>query len=292
MDRIVAVRDQANHSGGARGIYLVSADRSSVESADLVIAHGVNVDEPLELKVGMMMDEKNQQSGTSASGQSAGSESFLQREWNHFQANALPAIPGLTTRWVLRAGIPAALFYSAVVFGLGMIGASIIEVITDPEIPEGQKWFRGVLSNIGIVLWIATGSICLFSAWCTKVRPESLVLRRLLIAGGVLSLMLAADDGLMLHDRIKHQLRFYAVYAGVAGYIVLRFFRELQSLDFVALVLSGGCLAMSIFVDLIQMDIPVPYQYSQFFEEGFKFVGIVGWSYFWMRTSRDVSSAA
>lgn len=239
-----------------------------------------------------MMDETNQEPGTSGSVESAGSQSFVQREWNHFQSNALPAIPGLTVRWVLRAGIPAALFYSAVVFGLGMIGASIIEVITDPEIPEGQKWFRGILSNIGIFLWICTGAICLFSAWLTSGRAESAVLRRLLIAGGVLSLMLAADDGLMLHDRIKHQLRFYAVYAGVAGYIVLRFFRELQSLDFVALVLSGGCLAMSIFVDLIQMDIPLKYQYSQFFEEGFKFVGIIGWSYFWMRTSRDVASAA
>lgn len=235
-----------------------------------------------------MIDQSNQHPEDPSPVDGSTVMSFLQREWSNFQAKALPAIPGLTTRWAIRAAIPAAFFYSAVVFGLGLFGASIIEVITDPEIPENAQWYRGILSNIGIVLWLATGSSCLFAAWCSSGNERAAVTRRLIIAGGILSLMLAADDGLMLHDRIKHQLYFYAVYAGVAGYIVLRFFRELQSLDFMALVLSGGCLAMSIFVDLIQMDIPMAYQYSQFFEEGFKFVGIVGWTYFWMRTSREL----
>jgi hypothetical protein len=234
----------------------------------------------------MDQSKRHSERPVAASGNESGS--FIYREWSNFREVALPAMPGLTASWLLRAAIPAAVFYSAVVFGLLQYGASIIDVITDPEIPENQAWYRGLLSNVGIVLWIATGASCMFTAWCRKGDESSVVARKLIITGGVLSFMLAADDGLMLHDRMKHQLRFYAVYAAVAGYIVLWFFRELQSLDFMALVLSGGCLAASIFVDLIQMDIPLRYEYSQFFEEGFKFIGIVGWAYFWMGTGRTI----
>lgn len=213
---------------------------------------------------------------------------IVREEWSVFREHALGQIPRLTTGWLLRAALPAAAFYTVVVFSLIFYGASMLEIITDPEIPEGQAWFRGIMSTLGIAIWLACGAICIFTAWCIRGRESLAQFRPLLIAGGVLTLMLTSDDGLMLHDRLKHQLWFYLTYALLSMFIVLRFFRLLQKMDFMALVLSGGCLAMSIFVDLIQMDIPVAYPTSQFFEEGFKFIGIIGWSYFWMRTCRNL----
>ncbi len=150
----------------------------------------------------MDQSKRHSEGPVAAAGNESGS--FIYREWSNFREVALPAMPGLTVSWLLRAAIPAAVFYSAVVFGLLQYGASIIDVITDPEIPENQAWYRGLLSNVGIVLWIATGASCMFTAWCRKGDESSVVARKLIIMGGVLSLMLAADDGLMLHDRMKH----------------------------------------------------------------------------------------
>ena len=213
---------------------------------------------------------------------------IVREEWSVFREHALGQIPTLAKGWLLRAALPAAAFYTVVVFSLVFYGASILEIITDPEIPEGRAWYRGIMSTLGVVIWLACGAICIFTAWCIRGRESLAQFRPLLIAGGILTLMLTSDDGLMLHDRLKHQPTFYLTYALLSMFIVLRFFRSLQKMDFMALVLSGGCLAMSIFVDLIQMEIPVAYPTSQFFEEGFKFIGIIGWSYFWIRTCRNL----
>jgi hypothetical protein len=64
----------------------------------------------------MDQTKRHPEAPAAAGGKESGS--FIQREWSNFQEVALPAMPGLTVSWLLRAAIPAAFFYSAVVFGL------------------------------------------------------------------------------------------------------------------------------------------------------------------------------
>ena len=188
------------------------------------------------------------------------------------------------SRCFLIAVIPAILFYSFSLLGFRSIGFSVMEILRDPVQQSGVSSFLGFLSNIGIWLWVSSAAISFF-AITTNYSSSSKNHIELIILIGTLSLILAIDDFFLIHDRYIDQNICYLFYAIFAGTLLLRQFKLIIKIEGFAFLLAGSFLALSILTDLIQSRIPLEYNYTQVFEEGFKFVGAATWLYFISRVA-------
>jgi hypothetical protein len=177
------------------------------------------------------------------------------------------------------AAVPAMLFYGLSIEVLSSAGFSLREIVRDPAQQTGQSSFLGFVSNIGIWLWVCSGTVCLFSAGVGGFTTEKRQ-RELLILIGMLSLVLAVDDFFLLHDRYLPQRLVFIFYAVFTITLLVRYFKKIMEIDGFAFLLAGGLLALSIFTDLNQRKIPFDYGQVQIVEDGFKFVGAASWLYF------------
>jgi hypothetical protein len=191
---------------------------------------------------------------------------------------------------ILFAIIPAGLFYSIALFGLYTSGFEIMEILRDPAQQSGASSLLGFLSSIGIWLWISSGAIAFFAAF-SKNLAATRHQKELLILAGTLSMILAVDDFFMIHDRYVNQYICYAAYAVCAGALLFRHFKTIFEINGIAFLLAAGLLALSVFSDIAQNYIPVPYTYVQIFEEGFKFIGAASWLFFCCVVANHVSSS-
>jgi hypothetical protein len=171
------------------------------------------------------------------------------------------------------------LFYGLSIEVLSSAGFSLREIVRDPAQQTGQSSFLGFVSNIGIWLWVCSGTVCLFSAGVGGFTTEKRQ-RELLILIGMLSLVLAVDDFFLLHDRYLPQRLVFIFYAVFTITLLVRYFKKIMEIDGFAFLLAGGLLALSIFTDLNQRKIPFDYGQVQIVEDGFKFVGAASWLYF------------
>ena len=96
----------------------------------------------------------------------------------------------------------------------------------------------------------------------------------------MLSIILAIDDFFLIHDRYINEDICYLVYAILASAILIRHNKLILKIDGFAFLIAGSFLALSIFTDLIQSQIPLDYSYTQVIEEGFKFTGAATWLFF------------
>ena len=140
-----------------------------------------------------------------------------------------------------------------------------------------------MISNIGILLWGAAASICLFTTFSEGINRES---SRLLLLGGIFSSLLCIDDFFLLHDRYIGPDFLNLTYLAISILILVRFKRLLKKIGLFNLVISILFLGLSIFFDgVIQQIFNQSYELTQLIEEWFKFLGIVCWLNFWCKAS-------
>ena len=154
----------------------------------------------------------------------------------------------------------------------------------DPvALAAGLPVYSGFLSQIGILFWSASASICFF---CRKVLHRSHVdkeLKRFLTVSGAFTLWLALDDMFLFHETVLPILGI-PQNAVLGSYVVFTlaylftFRRTILETNFLVLVFSLSFFAMSVILDVFK-----PFKYSlTFFEEGAKLVGLVGWTVYFI----------
>ena len=189
---------------------------------------------------------------------------------------------------IIVAITPSLITYALAIKLSAMAGIKGILVIRDLAQTCDSALGIGLISNLGYLLWIATASIALFTAYGTPTNSQH-KLKELLLCGGWFSFILCIDDMFLLHDRYIGQTFLYVVYAIFAFLIVFRFREQLIKNGGEIFILAATLLAFSILTDKFQRDIvdilPVKYETTQIFEEGVKFLGISSWFYFWWTTS-------
>lgn len=189
---------------------------------------------------------------------------------------------------IIVAITPSLITYALAINLSAMAGIKGILVIRDLAQTCDSALGIGLISNLGYLLWIATASIALFTAYGTPTNSQH-KLKELLLCGGWFSFILCIDDMFLLHDRYIGQTFLYVVYAIFAFLIVFRFRDQLIRNGGEIFILAATLLAFSILTDKFQRDIvdilPVKYETTQIFEEGVKFLGISSWFYFWWTTS-------
>ena len=146
----------------------------------------------------------------------------------------------------------------------------------------------GVLSNLGILLWCAAASVCLFTALTLRGSiPQDEY--NFLLSTFLLSAYLMFDDFFLFHEDLATRylnLNEYIVFGGlgiaVVAYLV-KFRRLILRSNYIVLFLALGFLAISAVIDkaICPMFLEIGH-WEIFLEDGAKWLGIASWcSYCW-----------
>ncbi|MBF9253970.1 hypothetical protein I2I11_11760 [Pontibacter sp. 172403-2] len=156
----------------------------------------------------------------------------------------------------------------------------------DPMAIAKGSFYYGMLSNIGVLLWCATATICLLSFFLLKLVEYNRKCYFILAAGAV-SLFLLLDDLFMIHEEVfprylhLSEKLVLALYPILICWLLLRYSKEILNSSYLILLSSLGFLAFSEIVDVLA---PQNMELEFLLEDGFKFMGIVGWCYYFAST--------
>lgn len=161
----------------------------------------------------------------------------------------------------------------------------------DPADITGMPFYMGILSTLGVMLWSATTGICGVGWLLLEPSHQQ---RRFLGASALLSLLLALDDAVLLHERVfpKHlhipENLVLAGYLGLGMAYLFYFLPRMLSTDYGLFIFAVGFMALSIVFDVI-----MPFhELATFTEDSLKFIGIVFWLSYFGRTVQTILAQA
>jgi hypothetical protein len=141
----------------------------------------------------------------------------------------------------------------------------------------------GAQSTIAGLVWFSAASVSLLTVALLRRAGRGREGRtRFLAVLGLFTLIMGVDDIFMLHDELGprylniDEKPFILFYIGAIVAIVVAFRRTILRLDPLLLGLAVSFLAGSVVIDHFQEQLDGS-PYRLFFEDGFKFLGIVGW---------------
>ena len=181
--------------------------------------------------------------------------------------------------------LPSTILYLAILYISNFYNIKLILVVRDLAQTCGYPIGVGMISNIGILLWGAAASICFFTTFLEGINKES---SKLLLLGGIFSSLLCIDDLFLLHDRYIGPDFLNLTYLAISIFLLVRFRKILKIIGLFNLLISILFLGLSVFFDgVIQQIFNQNYEFTQLFEEGFKFIGIACWLNFWCKASSN-----
>lgn len=165
----------------------------------------------------------------------------------------------------------------------------VAHLVRDPlvvarEAPKCCSVYYGVVSNLGVILWMVTAAVCLFTAALAFAAGADRSRKVFFLAGGLFTLWLGLDDFFLVHEEVLPyfgipQLATYSAYAATGIVYLLACWRFILggSNRLPLFVMAGIGLAGSMGVDaLVHSEASV----WVFLEDALKFVGIAFWSGF------------
>jgi hypothetical protein len=162
-------------------------------------------------------------------------------------------------------------------------------LFVDPGFRAEALSLDGLFSTLGLWGWVASAAVALFAAGFATGAE-----RRLLFVFGLLSVLLAIDDAVMLHEGALRAVVGDNTWVYAAGYLVLvtvllLLVRDALPGEAVAtLVLAAALLAGSMALDVAADVIGLRSGAETVLEDSFRLLGIV----YWLAFSVDRSRAA
>lgn len=206
------------------------------------------------------------------------------------ESGAAPERMSALSRLLFRVLLPVS---AVLVMILGIAYTSdvpVTDLLRDPSAVLDGEWYVGLVSIAGVALWAAAAAICLLVLG-PGLDPGQ---RSLLLAGGVTSIILGADDAFLLHEAIKNGIGIPSpVTIGVYGVIaIVLFWRAWPYLktrpDLAVFIVAVVLFAVSVILDAAgEADLPTP-PYSAVIEDVAKFLGLVTWVAFFAGLGRDL----
>lgn len=165
-----------------------------------------------------------------------------------------------------------------------LLGIEPVNFMRDTAQVVNARPYIGLVSNLGAFFWCAAGTICLLTWTVLRGRQEHSDFSRFILCSGLFTMVLMVDDFFMVHDTILPVLFgmsevvvfvFYIV-AMPLGMFVFR--ATIVRTEYALLFIALGLLALSIATDAIPSVIQnLIGNWRNLLEDGFKFLGIVGW---------------
>jgi hypothetical protein len=155
----------------------------------------------------------------------------------------------------------------------------------DPATAFHARFYVGILSNLGVMVWSAATSVCSLGA--LLLRRSSRQATLFLASSAALSLFLTLDDALQLHElvfprhlHIPENAMYLAYVVVIAGYL-LYFSRRILMTDYLLLFVAVLFLGLALVGGLRPFAV-----IGVFARDSLKFCGIVFWlAYYYRATS-------
>jgi hypothetical protein len=185
----------------------------------------------------------------------------------------------VSIRVLIALYLPALVVVGAVAAAARHYGVPVGALTRDMAAVVHASPFTGVLSVLGVTVWIATISIVIFTlalSWNHVEGPK----RRFLVWFALLSLVLMLDDLFMFHELIApdylglRQRYVYLAYMAATGLGLLLYRRVIIDSGPLLLAAALACFTLSVGVDVFFC---VDDSWLILLEDGAKFFGIVGW---------------
>lgn len=163
------------------------------------------------------------------------------------------------------------------------------DLMRDPASTYGGPLHIGLVSNLGVLVWFAAAVVCLFTA--ALLRASAPHAAPFFFASGLLTLILALDDFLMLHEFIGWALSIpEAAILGGYGLLTLGwltiFWRTIRQTDHLLLLVALALFAFSLVPDVPEIRaLYSSERLMRLLEDGGKLLGIVTWAAYFVQTS-------
>ncbi|MBN3880208.1 MULTISPECIES: hypothetical protein [unclassified Nostoc] len=157
------------------------------------------------------------------------------------------------------------------------------DLTRDPSAIMSMPFYLGFFSNIGILLWCSSASICLFSYIILKKDIRSKEYSSFFLFSGLITCLLLFDDFFLIHDSVFpdylniNESVFYVIYIAIASTFFLKFKTILKKTEFLILLSAIFFFGLSIVCDNIFPDIHIA------IEDTFKLLGISTWFTYFTR---------
>jgi hypothetical protein len=200
-------------------------------------------------------------------------------------------------RSLLLLYIPVGLLF----IGVGILtrvvdDASLAFFLRDVVLTGELPFFAGFVSQVEMILWSASLTVCLFSLIVLHSEKKELPgPRRLLLQGGLLTGILLIDDIFLFHEEIAPDYLHISenivivLYLAMSIVFVASNWYEILDSEYLILSIALFLFANSILLDAIPVDeYDLRYFWEQleiFLEDGFKFAGIATWLLYFSRYS-------
>jgi hypothetical protein len=194
----------------------------------------------------------------------------------------------------LRWPIGLASAFAALVLGAAVLlhvwrDVPFRALMQDPAAYLGVPAYVGVISTLGVILWLVAGTATGFAAWFLHRAGRSTTTREFMLASAAFSCLLGADDLLQLHEDILPligipQKVILVGYGALAFAYLCRFWRIIITQSYLLLLIAFAFLALSLAQDILLTHGDL----QTFFEDAAKLVGIIFWTLFLIAASADV----
>ncbi len=166
------------------------------------------------------------------------------------------------------------------------MGQPLSIFLSDPVTVMEAPPYYGAVSNLGVLIWGVGGAIAVFSAAVLRARRANGELGWFLLASGLWTMVLAADDLFLLHETIlPHYLAIpqnlvLGAYAVLGVAYLIRFWKMMAQTDWLLIGIAFAGLGLSVVFDTVLK--PLEFSQQSLLEDGSKLIGIVSWTaYFW-----------
>ncbi|MDB5020564.1 MAG: hypothetical protein JWQ28_1691 [Pedobacter sp.] len=160
----------------------------------------------------------------------------------------------------------------------------------DPLIVAKGKFYYGAISSLGSIGWTATSTICLVTYFMLSDSRDKKT-RSFFLFSGLFSVFLLVDDLFMLHDDFfpnylgVSQSFILALYPILSAFLLINYRGRIAGSSYTRLFIALGFLALSVIIDDF---FPIVNRLDLAIEDGFKFLGIVGWAIYFFDTAFTV----
>ncbi|MGD1853268.1 MAG: hypothetical protein ACFB2W_03370 [Leptolyngbyaceae cyanobacterium] len=185
--------------------------------------------------------------------------------------------------WKLLIFIPSILLILAVGLAKVLFQVPIYNLIGDVFSIADIHPLSGLLSNIGVLLWCATATICFFVAGVLRQTKNSKVVH-FLLASACLSTYLLIDDFFLFHEKLA------PTYMGISQDMVLMlimiaavvylfwFRRIILRTQYGLMLIAIGFLSLSVGADTVLKPWLLSLgEWKSLLEDGAKLIGITSW---------------
>jgi hypothetical protein len=160
---------------------------------------------------------------------------------------------------------------------------------TERQIPVlNASFYSGVFSQVGVMFWSASVTICFFVAKILSSRAGRAKISNFLFISGLVSLGFCLNDIFIVHEQIITLLLIpkemvYLGYSAVIMSYLLGCYRIILKTDYSVLAISLVFFVISIFIDLTNGE-----SFNQFLFLGTtKMIGIVSWMVYFFRLGKS-----